>query len=564
MLIEHRFKFQLFIFFGLSIQTIGFSEGIVIDDTFYSKSLEMEKMVDVYLPEGYDSASITQQYPVVYFLHGGWGNQDDYSNIIHVLDSLIGEKIIDPVIVVKPDGSMEPYLGSSYVNSVLFGSVEDYITFDLIEYIDTNYNTDPRREKRSIMGHSMGGEGSMRIALKHPKLYAGVASHGGILDSKFSEFIFPRIISELDSTKVIKPENGLFSEILFSKAAAWSPNLEKPPHFVDLPIDSSGKILEEVWVKWRENSAIYLVDSYDKSTNLAIYLDCGTQDFIHPYNVSFSKHLDSLNITHTFKSYEGNHNNRLTSRFSIALTYLDSVMNFIPEHTIYFKSPAVNECILNMPSDYQPDKSYPMVINLHGGGSSYQAHSKIYKYVDAPGFIMATPQAPYKWLMDSEIGYDWSAWPTGDLEVMNTALDYSSEYIANLVESLKSNYHISELYLMGFSQGSIVTMFAGIHNYKSFDGLIILSGAPFKDPFCPPFMDCFEPEWPNDKAIRKAKRLKIFIAHGLNDPRIDIQLAHKSEGVFKAFGYDVTFFDFDGGHNITRNEMNQINDWLTH
>ena len=325
---------QFIVFYIFILNTSVFSEGIVLDDSFYSKSLEMEKMVDVYLPEGYDSTNTTQQYPVVYFLHGGWSNQDSYSNVIHVVDSLIEAKIIDPVIVVKPDGSMEPYLGSSYVNSVLFGPVEDYITFDLIEYIDANYNTDPRREKRCIMGHSMGGEGSMRIALKHPKLFAGVASHGGVLDSKFSEFLFPKVIGELDSTKVLKPENGWFSEILFSKAAAWSPNPDNPPYFVDLPIDASGQILEEVFAKWRETHAIHLVNSYDKSNNLAIYLDCGTQDFMHPYNVSFSKYLDSLNIKHTFKSYEGNHSNRLISRFSIALTFFDNVMNFIPNKSI--------------------------------------------------------------------------------------------------------------------------------------------------------------------------------------------------------------------------------------
>ncbi|NQT23955.1 hypothetical protein HQ585_01235 [candidate division KSB1 bacterium] len=550
---------QLTIFNILFIlNTSVFCDGIVLDDSFYSKSMEMEKMVDVYLPEGYDSTSTAQQYPVIYFLHGGWGNQDDYSNIIHVVDSLIGAKIIDPVIVVKPDGSMEPYLGSSYVNSVLFGPVEDYITFDLIEYIDATYNTDPRREKRSIMGHSMGGEGSMRIALKHPKLYSGVASHGGILDSKFSEFIFPKIIGELDSTKVLKPENGLFSEILFSKAAAWSPNPDNPPYFLDLPIDTSGQILEEAWAKWKENSAIYLVNSYDKSTGLAFYLDCGTKDFIHPYNVSFSKHLDSLNIKHTFKSYDGNHSNRLISRFSIALTFLDSVMNFIPSERIHFKSTAVNECIVNTPNDYQPDKAYPLVINLHGGGSSYEDQSKIYKYIDTPGFIMATPQAPYKWLFDDKIGYDWSAWPTGDLEVMDTALELSSEYITNLVKSLKSNYRISDLYLMGYSQGSIVTQVAGINNYRLFDGLIILSGAPFTEPA--PSHDI---KWPDDRAIKKAKRLKILIVHGLKDSRIDIKLAHKSQEAYMAFGYEVTFIEFEGGHTITRKEMNQINDWLT-
>jgi predicted esterase len=116
----------------------------------------------------------------------------------------------------------------------------------------------------------------------------------------------------------------------------------------------------------------------------------------------------------------------------------------------------------------------------------------IWKFFENPQFIMATPQAPYKWLMEDKIGYDWSAWPTGDLKIMAKALKLTSKYLENLIQALKDNYKISKVYLLGFSQGSIITQIAGINNYNLLSGMIILSGPPLYIPVWSPWVDFFE------------------------------------------------------------------------
>ena len=78
----------------------------------------------------------------------------------------------------------------------MYGNFEDYIVFDLVEFIDSAYNTIPSREKRAIMGHSTGAFGAMYLALKHPDVYCGVSAHSGPLDFKhFSDWI-PVVLSE--------------------------------------------------------------------------------------------------------------------------------------------------------------------------------------------------------------------------------------------------------------------------------------------------------------------------------------------------------------------------------
>ncbi|MFC1550890.1 alpha/beta hydrolase [Candidatus Neomarinimicrobiota bacterium] len=118
-------------YFFLIISLTGsiYSQGRLIEDQFISNSLAFERNVNVYLPAMYDSNNTNIEYPVVYFLHGGGGDHNSYSGIIPILDSLIANNIIKPMIFVKPDGSCEPYLGSQYSNSELYGAFEDYITF---------------------------------------------------------------------------------------------------------------------------------------------------------------------------------------------------------------------------------------------------------------------------------------------------------------------------------------------------------------------------------------------------------------------------------------------------
>ncbi len=175
---------------------------------------------------------------------------------------------------------------------------------------------------------------------------------------------------------------------------------------------------------------------------------------------------------------------------------------------------------------------------------------------------MATPQAPYKWLIEDKIVYDWSAWPTGDLKMMAKALKLTSKYIENLIQSLTEKYKISKVYLMGFSQGSIITQIAGINNLELLNGMIILSGPPLYESVWSPWVDFFEIEWPAEESVRSANNLKVFIAHGKSDEIIGIELACKSKEVYTKFGYDVSLFEFEGGHEINAETMKKIENWI--
>ncbi len=321
-------KLILLLILGLFVSH-AYSQSKQVDDNFFSTSLDTIRDLRVYLPDGYDSTDINKRYLVIYFLHGSGGNHTSYAGIYPILDSLINYKVIKPVIVVTPDGSTGPFLGSNYSNSALYGMFEDYIALDLINYIDNNYNTIPSKDNRAILGHSMGGEGSMRIALKYPNLYSAVASHSGILSDGFIDFVGPLVLAEMDSTNIIKPTNGYMSQVLFTAAGGKTPNMNNPPYYVDLPIDNEGKLIDSTFAKWQNCSPIFLATKYDPEMNLHIYFDCGTDDPILKYTQIFADTLKSRNIQFEFQSFKGGHSNKFYERFKISVVFLCSVMNNI-------------------------------------------------------------------------------------------------------------------------------------------------------------------------------------------------------------------------------------------
>ena len=310
-----------------------FGQGTVVNSTFYSKSLKMNRNLQIYLPKGYDQQS-TIKYPVIYFLHGAGVNHTYYTEVPLVLNDLIGTKKILPVIVVKPDGSTGPWGGSCYTNSELYGDFEDYIVFDLIKFIDSAYNTNTSRKARAIMGHSTGAFGAMKLALKYPDVYCSVVANSGPLDFKhFSDWI-PMILAENGGppVRLYNPyctTTMYWTYIFYTYAGAFSPNLNNLPYKVDFPIDSVGNWIDSVWNKWLLHDPAHLVKNITPNSDLTIFFDCGTSDEykLYRFNTAFRDTLDKLGLSYEFQSFSGSHMNQLGSRFTIAFQFLDSVMN---------------------------------------------------------------------------------------------------------------------------------------------------------------------------------------------------------------------------------------------
>jgi S-formylglutathione hydrolase FrmB len=327
----------LLILVGPAIPTApAHAQGTVQTTSFYSAALDREQDLRVYLPEGYDPDR-PEAYPVVTFLHGAGGSALDpnYDFVFVVLDDLIDpdqpDAGLQPVVVLMPDGAAEPYAGSMWANSELYGAFEDQVVTDLTAFAELTYHVRTDRDGRAIMGYSMGGIGAMSIAAAHPGIYCAVASCSGAPDfSGFPTAFFPVVLQEHGAPPyAFVPTAGIFSTLTFTAAGAYSPNLENPPYLVDIPLDADGELRPDVFARWLEHDAATRIQDVTPG-DLGIYFICGTNDELNllPMNESFATVLDDLGHPYVFETDDGFHFSpaHVGPRVQSALLFLDGCL----------------------------------------------------------------------------------------------------------------------------------------------------------------------------------------------------------------------------------------------
>ncbi|MFH0841189.1 MAG: alpha/beta hydrolase-fold protein [Bacteroidota bacterium] len=165
-----------------------------------SSVLTREMHLSVYLPPGYDTSKA--RYPVLYLLHGMWGNYIDWSNngMAFILDNAIYSGKAKPMIVMMPDG-LDAFYCNNYNNGTL--KYEDYMTDELFPYVDSHYRTRAESKNRAIAGLSMGGYGSTFHAFKRPHLFGSCYSMSGALAMGSSAPDLQALINSKDAEELL-------------------------------------------------------------------------------------------------------------------------------------------------------------------------------------------------------------------------------------------------------------------------------------------------------------------------------------------------------------------------
>ena len=117
---------------------------------------------------------------------------------------------------------------------------------------------------------------------------------------------------------------------------------------------------------------------------------------------------------------------------------------------------------------------------------------------------------------------------------MNKQIEIKTEeYAEKVTRELMDKYQISDIYLLGFSQGCGLTYTTGIRYYDLYKGLICFGGWLNMDRL-------------SDDDIASAKELKVFIAQGKDDNMVEFKEGEIVEKQLTEMGYDVKFPEFKG------------------
>jgi enterochelin esterase-like enzyme len=332
--------------------TIKAPSGLLVDTVVYSPGLEgnllensTNRTVTIYLPPDYESSDM--HYPVIYLLHGydgdnklWFGHGYAQVNLAPIMNDLIADKTIEPMILVSPDCNMR-FEGCWYINSITSGNWEDFIVQDLVQYVDDNFRTIANAGSRGIAGHSMGGYGTIMIAMKHPDIFSAayaLSSYGLVFDPNPDSYIafYRTIFEEIYGADDITDFESLSSDARFtiSMSVAMVPNPSAPPFYFDYMVTASGDFVPSVWQRTLAFDPYSLIPTYEQNILqlTAIRLDCGDLDGNLQSNITFGNKLAAIGIPGAFESYAGDHTNKLEERmktkvlpfFSINLEHEDS------------------------------------------------------------------------------------------------------------------------------------------------------------------------------------------------------------------------------------------------
>ncbi len=301
--------------------------------------------VCVYLPPGYEQSD--SRFPVVYCLTGFTGrgkmllNDNAFApNLAERMDALISENKIKPMIAVMPD-CFTYYGGSQYINSSATGDYEDYLTEEIVLFVDENFRTINDKNSRAVMGKSSGGYGALICGLRHADQFGLVCSTSG--DAYFEHCYLPdfakafraikgnpqKLVEKFWDEEAKKGKDDFSALNIIGMSACYSPNLENEIGF-DMPFDlETGEIRSDIWGKWLAHDPVRIVESALenlKSLKL-LYIDAGTRDeFALDLGARIlCKKLRDFDVPHIHEEFDDGHM-QISYRYNRSLELISSAI----------------------------------------------------------------------------------------------------------------------------------------------------------------------------------------------------------------------------------------------
>ncbi|MGI0055146.1 MAG: alpha/beta hydrolase-fold protein [Thermoplasmata archaeon] len=273
--------------------------------SFSSRALEgnpwgdpVERTLPIYLPPSGE----TEGKPLLVYLAGYTGTGLSHflpprfleDSLVGRLDRLIRARTVAEAVLVAPN-CLTTLGGSQYLNSSATGRYDEYVTREIVPWIQEKYRTGPV----AVVGTSSGGFGALSLALRHPEVYEAAASDSGDMYFEYGYLPgFPsafRAIRKAGGPEALlrrvfrKPIDGfgprhpMANALEFcAYASCYSPIDSEPGRF-ELPFDTqTGSLRPEIWRRWLKFDPVRMIQTprYRRALRRLryIYVDGGSSD----------------------------------------------------------------------------------------------------------------------------------------------------------------------------------------------------------------------------------------------------------------------------------------------
>jgi phospholipase/carboxylesterase len=198
-----------------------------------------------------------------------------------------------------------------------------------------------------------------------------------------------------------------------------------------------------------------------------------------------------------------------------------------------------------LPTGYEPNYPYPLMVFLHNHGGSEEQILRLAPRLSRRNYICIGLRGPHRL---SERGDGRAAFGWG----LDGALDVLvEEYVFRAVEQTRRHLHVhsERIYLAGFCEGAMLAYRLGLLYPERFAGVIALNG-------------CIPRHGGPLLRLPEVRKLRVLIGHGIANAIVPFTLARNDFRLLYTAGLSVRMHSYPANHRIHRDMLRDIDRWV--
>jgi len=200
---------------------------------------------------------------------------------------------------------------------------------------------------------------------------------------------------------------------------------------------------------------------------------------------------------------------------------------------------------IHLPTNYDLNKKYPTIYTLHGKGSD---ENNMYHLVEPLNeqFIIIGIRGNLRLGMGYQY-YELKSLGNPIREMFDVAIQDLESFIRYVTE--KYPIDSNKRYVLGFSQGAILSMSLALTMGHQLKGIVALNG------YVPHFVK-------TEYSLQSVEDVSMFISHGEFDSVFPVQIGYETAEYFQNMTSHVTFNIYSSDHGVIAKNRNDLVQWL--
>ncbi len=198
-----------------------------------------------------------------------------------------------------------------------------------------------------------------------------------------------------------------------------------------------------------------------------------------------------------------------------------------------------------LPTGYEPNYPYPLLVFLHGHGGSEEQVLRLAPKLSRRNYVCIGLRGPHPagTRSDGRPVFSWGADGPTDALI--------EEYVFGAVLQTRRHFHVhsERIYLAGFQEGATLAYRLGMTFPEKFAGVISLNG-------------CLPRRGGPLLRLPEVRDLKVLIGHGIANAVVPLSMAQADQRLFYSAGLDVTLHTYPSNHRIHAEMLRDIDHWI--